>query len=182
MYSNSNKTTGQGSWRLRMEKRYEYLRQQKREDPDYSEKNFTKLELAEVLGVDQSTVVHWFTGRRTPKSLDLYQGVADYLEMDVCELVFGRKSYSERYQEVMFYLQFVDDAHIQAVTNLIKDLAKSTRPVNDPKFLSCHPRLNRRHEPSELGRREEHSLGGRRDDRQKPPGRRSTKDPENGLT
>lgn len=54
------------------------------------EKSLNQVKLAEQLGIDQSTVSYWLSGKKLPNIASLWQ-LADYFDVDIDYLV-GRKN------------------------------------------------------------------------------------------
>lgn len=55
-----------------------------------AEKEVTNRELANKLGVKDLTVSRWVTNRQQPSLQTLYQ-IADFLDVDICDLLVSNK-------------------------------------------------------------------------------------------
>lgn len=55
-----------------------------------AEKEVTNRELANKLGVKDLTVSRWVTNRQQPSLQTLYQ-IADFLDVDICDLLISNK-------------------------------------------------------------------------------------------
>lgn len=67
-------------WRERFRARYDELKRTE---------GLTQPKLAETLGVEQSTVSHWYTGKRSPENDEQFDALAAALRMHPAELRYG---------------------------------------------------------------------------------------------
>lgn len=73
-------SSGVENWRLRMRRRFDELS---------DKEGLTQEKLGEMLGVTQGTVGHWLSGRRSPRTLEAYEGLAKALRVDPAWLLYG---------------------------------------------------------------------------------------------
>ena len=84
-------------WRDRAKAQFKKLKKERKITQEY---------ISEKVGVTQGTIAHWFSGRRSPETLEQYEKLAVALELHPAELLFGVSPSGGDSQSERLYILF----------------------------------------------------------------------------